>query len=420
MQQDRFGNPYAPGLNYARGAILPTTADDIAKLKVAWAHIRRRRDETGMDSVYLLSGLERNLQLDEVDLSIMDDEIASALFSEEVIERGLAHLGGDPAKHDIFVFNRMTAALLTAADVIIKPGNTVIGVAPSYSHPAVKRAVAHSGGDFTDTIGLGGFKEAMAAAKKVDTVFLTRLAVTYEILPEADIRKIVSTARDYGAKIITDDAGGARVGPACFGQPKTLELGVDVGATGLDKYGTTGPRLGLLGGDKDLVKRIRARAYEMGVEARQMLYPAVAQSLRDYSAERVRERVALTKEVGKYLKKRLGDNRVMETPVIVQLIADDILEMVMERAGIATVPCVPYEATAGLAMLMLRDHGIISVHFAGLPPGTAALLIKFLPPDQVERFGGPAALAEAVDNSLDSLADVIMKGELQELLLGGD
>ena len=137
-------------------------------------------------------------------------------------------------------------------------------------------------------------------------------------------------------------------------------------------------------------------------------------------SERVRERVALTKEVGKHLKKRLGDNRVMETPVIVQLIADDILEMAMERAGIATVPCVPYEATAGLAMLMLRDHGIISVHFAGLPPGTAALLIKFLPPDQVERFGGPAALAEAVDNSLDSLADVIMKGELQELLLGGD
>ena len=417
MQQDRFGNQYAPGLNYARGDILPTTADDIAKLKVAWSHIRRRHDEMGMDSVYLLSGLERNLQLDEVDLSIMDDEIASALFSEEVIERGLVHLGGNPEKHDIFVFNRMTAALLTAADVMIKPGDTVIGVAPSYSHPAVKRAVKHGGGNFIDTIGFGDFKEAMAAEKKVDTVFLTRLAVTYEIFPEADIRKIVSAAQDYGAKIIIDDAGGARVGPACFDQPKTLELGVDVGATGLDKYGTTGPRLGLLGGDKDIVKRIRARAYEMGVEARQMLYPAVAQSLRDYSAERVRERVALTKEVGKHLKKCLGDNRVMETPVIVQLIAEDILEMVMERAGIATVPCVPYEATAGLAMLMLRDYGIVSVHFAGLPPGTAALLIKFVPPDQVERFGGPAALAEAVDKSLDSLADVIMKGELRELLL---
>ncbi len=417
MQKDRFGNPYAPGLNYARGDILPTTADDIAKLKVAWGHIRRRKDEAGMDSVYLLSGLERNLQLDEVDLSIMDDEIASALFSDEVTERGLEHLGGDPAKHDIFVFNRLTAALLTAADVMIKPGDTVIGVAPSYSHPAVKRAVAHGGGAFTDTVGLGGFKEAMAAAKKVDTVFMTRLAVTYEILPEADIREIVRIARDRGARIIVDDAGGARVGPACFGQPKTLALGVDIGATGLDKYGTTGPRLGLLGGDKEIVKRIRARAYELGVEARQMLYPAVAQSLRDYSADTVRERVALTKEVGKHLKKCLGDNRVMETPVIIQLVADDILEMAMERAGISAAPCVPYEATAGLAMLMLRDFGIVSVHFAGLPPGTAALMIKFVPPDVVERFGGPAKLAEAVDRSLTSLADVMKKGELKELLL---
>ncbi|MDA0998724.1 MAG: hypothetical protein O2944_11015 [Proteobacteria bacterium] len=418
MQNDRFGNPYAPGLNYARGALLPETADDIVKLKTAWAHIRRRRDKMGADSVYLLSGLERNLQLDEVDLSIMDDEIASALFTDELTERGLEHLGGTPDKHDIFVFNRLTAALLTAADVMIHEGDTVIGVAPSYSHPAVKRAVAHGGGNFTDCAGLGAFKEAMSAAKKVDTVFITRLAVTYEVLAEADLREVVRIARDRGAKIIVDDAGGARVGPACFGQPKTLELGVDIGATGLDKYGTTGPRLGLLGGDKELVKKIRARAYELGVEARQMLYPAVAQSLRDYSADKVRERVALTKEVGKHLKNLLGDNRVMETPVIVQLAADDILEMAMERGGIKQAPCVPYEATAGLAMLMLRDFGIVSVHFAGLPPGTAALMIKFVPPDVVERFGGPKAIAEAVDKSLDVLADVMKKKNgLQELLL---
>lgn len=418
MQKDRFGNPYADGLPYARGDILPTTVDDIAKLEVAWGHIRRRRAELGDDSVYLLSGLERNLQLDEVDLSIMDDEIASALFTDEVTKLGLDHLGGDPDRHDIFVFNRLTAALLTAADVMINAGDTVIGVSPRYSHPAVSRAVAHGGGAFTDTTGLGAFKQAVEAAENVDTVFITRLSVSYEILPEADIKEIVRIARERGAKIIVDDAGGARVGPACFDQPKMLELGVDVGATGMDKYGTTGPRLGLLGGDKDLVRKIRARAYEMGVEARQMLYPAVVQSLRNYSPDRVRERVAVTKQVGAALNQRLGDNRVMKTPVIVQLMADDILEMGMERAGMETAPCVPYEATAALAMLMLRDFGIISVHFAGLPPGTAALLIKFLPPDVVDRFGGPAALAKAVDDSLDALAAAMKTdGGLENLLL---
>jgi len=422
MSVDRFGNTFAEGLPYARGAILPTTADDIAKLKVAWSHIRRRRAELGADAVYLLSGLERNLQLDEVDLSIMDDEIASALFTEEVTERGLDHLGGDPARHDIFVFNRLTAALLTAADVMIEEGGTVIGVSPRYSHPAVRRAVAHAGGQLTDVTGLGAFRKAVDKAKAngcVDTVFLTRLSVSYEILNEDDLREIVSTAKDLGAKTIVDDAGGARVGPACFNQPRLLELGVDVGATGLDKYGTTGPRLGLLGGDKGLVKRIRARAYEMGVEARQMLYPAVAQSLRDYSPDKVRERVAVTKEAGEALKQALGGNRVTETPVIVQLMGDDVLEMAMDRAGLEQAPCVPIEATAGLAMLLLRDYGIITVHFAGLPPGTTALMIKFLPPDVMARLGGPHALAGAVDDCLEKLADVLRTpGALKTLLLG--
>lgn len=418
IQHDRFGNPFADGLPYARGNILPTTADDIVKLEAAWAHIRKRRETFGDDGVFLLSGLERNLQLDEIDLSIMDDEIASALFSDEVRTRGLEHLGGDPDRHDVFVFNRLTAALLTAADVMISPGHIVIGVSPRYSHPAVTRAVAHGGGSFTDTTGLGAFKETMDATEKVDVVFITRLSVTYEILPEADLNEIVRIARDRGAQIMVDDAGGARVGPACFDQPRLLELGIDVGATGMDKYGTTGPRLGLLGGNKDLLVKIRARAFEMGVEARQMLYPAVVQSLRDYSPDKVRERVILTKEVGQHLKRKLSDNRVMETPVIVQLTAEDILEMAMERSGIASAPCVPYEATAGLAMLLLRDFGIISVHFAGLPPGTAALMIKFLPPDVVARFGGPEAIADAVDQSITSLGEVLkVDGALERLLL---
>ncbi|WNK00201.1 aminotransferase class I/II-fold pyridoxal phosphate-dependent enzyme [Thalassospiraceae bacterium LMO-JJ14] len=418
-EHDRFGNPFADGLSYARGDILPGTADDIEKLKTAWAHIRRRRADLGEKSVYLLSGLERNLQLDEVDLSVMDDEIASALFTDDVTTLGLKHLGGDPARHDVFVFNRLTAALLTAADVMIKPGDAVIGVSPRYSHPAVRRAVAHGGGSFTDTAGIGAFRDTMDAHEKVDVVFITRLSVSYEILPEADLKEIVRLAQAKGARIIVDDAGGARVGPACFGQPKLLELGVDVGATGMDKYGTTGPRLGLLGGSRELVAKIRARAYEMGVEARQMLYPAVVQSLRDYSPDKVRERVALTKEVGRHLKQRLGGNRVMETPVIVQLTADDILEMAMERGGIIAAPCVPYEATAGLAMIMLRDFGIVSVHFAGLPPGTAALMIKFLPPETVAEFGGPQKLSDAIDESLTRLADVMKTdGGLQKLILG--
>jgi len=45
MKTDRFGNPFAPGLPYARGRILTSTEDDIAKLGRAWRHHRAAHAE---------------------------------------------------------------------------------------------------------------------------------------------------------------------------------------------------------------------------------------------------------------------------------------------------------------------------------------------------------------------------------------
>lgn len=149
-----------------------------------------------------------------------------------------------------------------------------------------------------------------------------------------------------------------------------------------------------------------------------MLYPAAVHSIEQYRPERVRELVASTKEVARELRTLLGE-RVYETPVIAQLRGEDILELAMERAGVTTPPIVPYEATAALAMLLLRDYGVLTVHFAGLPPGISALLIKFLPPETVTRFGGARKLAQAFDRALTSLAQMISKPQaLHELLLG--
>lgn len=415
---DRLGNPLAPGVPYARGRILRETADDLRKVAVAQSHLRARR-AAGLP-VWLMSGLERRLDAREQDLELMDDELAGALHGERLREVGLEHLGGDPARHDVLLTNRLTAALLIAADVMIEPGDVVLGVSPRYSHPAVVRAVAHARGTFTDCAGLGALRAELERRERVDVVFVTRLAVSYEIMDERDLEHAIGLARERGARTIVDDAGGARVGPAVFDQPRTLALGVDAGATGLDKYGTTGPRVGLLGGERALVARMRTRAFEMGLEARQMLYPAVVRSLEGYAPERVRERVAATQAVAAALKRRISANRLCETPVTVQLRAEDVLELAMERAGARTAPIVPYEATAALAMLMLRDHGIMTVHFAGIPPGTAALMIKFLPPETLDAMGGAERFAEALDASLDTLAGMLGdEAAVEALLLGG-
>ena len=416
--KDRFGNPHASGLPYARGTIITSTEDDFDKLQRAWEIIRDKYSQGGMTKLFNFTGLERGLPSGIKEAELMDDDMSPALTGGRVKQLGLDHMGGNPSAHDALVLNRLTAGIFVASLIMVKPGDTVVGVSAGYSHPAVTRAVAHCGGKFVDTVGLESFAKAIENIPTVSLVVLTRLAVTYDILPLKEINEIVRLARQKSARLMVDDAGGARVGPAIFDQPRTMELGVDVGVTGLDKYGTFGPRLGLLVGNTELVSKMRVRAYELGIEARQMLYPAVVKSLEGYTPERVKTLVDCTKEVGRALRSQLGD-LIQETPVIVRLQGEDILETIMEKAGVSKPPIVPYEATAALAMLLLQDYGVMTVHFAGMPPGTSALLVKFVPPETLKRFGGAKALAKAVADSIDRLASILrQKGDLRALLFG--
>jgi L-seryl-tRNA(Ser) seleniumtransferase len=412
MGIDRFGTPHASNLSYARGEILRSTEDDFQKLQRAWSLIRER----GPGGTYVLTGLEHSLPLAAEELEFADDEIAPALSFERLKELALDHLGGSPETDDVAVFNRLTGATMATHLTLVKPGDVVIGVSATHSHPSVVRAAGHVGARFIDTAGLGAFREAIATERSIALVVLTRLAVTYDLMPLEAIETIVRLAHDKGALVYVDDAGGARVGPAA--QPRTLELGVDIGATGLDKYGTKGPRFGLLAGRKDLVGPIRVKGFEFGMEARQMLYPAVVRTLEQYDPARVRALIATTKQIAGELRPLLG-NRLRETPTTVQIGADDILGIAMERGGVNEATVVPYEASAALSMLLLRDHGMLMVHFVGVPPGTADLLIKFVPPETLERFGGAQKYANAVNTSLTILGELLREPEsIRDLLLG--
>ena len=119
MKQDRFGNPYSPGVPYARGAILSSTEDDIIKLRAAWRMVRERLEAHGEHGVFNLSGLERGFTPSVDDPMLLDDEIAPALLIDDLTRLGLAHMGGDAERHDVVVLNRLTAALWLAPDAMM-------------------------------------------------------------------------------------------------------------------------------------------------------------------------------------------------------------------------------------------------------------------------------------------------------------
>jgi len=234
----------ASELPYERGRILRGTEDDFAKLRLAWATVAERH---AAGTLFDFTGLVRSMLAVDAD-GPLDDELAPALHWERLRALALKHLGGDPDRDDVFVANRLTAAIFAALQVLVPDGGRVAGVSAGYSHPAVARAVRWAGGTLDD----GG--EILGA----DALVVTRLAVTYEALSAEAVETAVATAREAEIPVFVDDAGGARVCPAVFGQPRTLELGVDLGATGLDKYGTVGPRLGILAGRRERVARARA------------------------------------------------------------------------------------------------------------------------------------------------------------------
>ena len=417
--RDRFGNPHAPALPYARGRILTSTEDDFRKLRQAWRYLAARIDELGPEGVYNFSGLEHGLPLEADELPIANDFVAPALFFDKFRAAALEHMGGTPERHDAALFNRITGATYSTHLTLVRPGDTVVAVSESYSHPSIVRAAAHVGATLVDTSGLAEFEAALDREHRVPLIVITRLAVTYEAMSRAHLERVIELAKGRSVPVYVDDAGGARVGPALFDQPRMLELGVELVATGLDKYGTAGPRLGVLAGEKDLVSRIRAQGFEMGMEARPLLYPAAYRSLAESTPERVQQLHATSRAVAGSLREIVGD-RLHETPVIAELLADDILEIAMERAGLTSPPIVPFEASAVLALLLLRDYGVLSVHLVGLPPGTAALMFKFISPEALERFGGSDAYARAVDDGLDKLAELIREPAAVSEFLFGD
>ena len=166
MATDRFGHPHAANLPYARGKILATTEDDFRKLQRAWAIICER----GPDAVFVFTGLEHSLPMSSEELRFADDELAPALYFEQLRSLALAHLGGSPDRDDVAVFNRMTGATLATHLTLVSPGDVVVGASASYSHPSVVRAANHVGARFIDTAGLAMFKEAIANEAKVALV----------------------------------------------------------------------------------------------------------------------------------------------------------------------------------------------------------------------------------------------------------
>src|SRR6185369_16068620 len=123
--------------------------------------IEARVKQHGPDSIHNFSGLEHGLPLTAEELPVANDFVAPALYFDRFKAAALDHLGGAAARHDVALFSRLTGATYATHLTLVKPGDVVIGISPSYSHPSVVRAVAQAGAKLVDTRTLAEFTEVL-------------------------------------------------------------------------------------------------------------------------------------------------------------------------------------------------------------------------------------------------------------------
>jgi L-seryl-tRNA(Ser) seleniumtransferase len=418
-KRDRFGNAIDPVVGYARGSILRSSVEEAQKLAHARHVIRERVGRAGPQSIGIFTGNQREFPLRPEDLLMLSEEwIGPALYEPELNDAVRLHLGAAPDA-GVAVFNRGSAGIV-AAMIALGAGGAIVSFVPTgvRSHASAVRGAALAGARFAEVNTLDALSDALGA-DDVRLLLITTVTSSLASLAEADIRTAVGLARRAGMPVMLDDAYGARLRPALHGGSRSLALGVDLAISNCDKAGLEGPRAGFMAGRADLVAKVQAKAAEQGQEARAPVALAVLRALQRYSEDLLREEVLVGAEVAALLTARLGAGRVRTTDIGPLVHEDDILALVLERAGATGAPAiVPCEASAALGMLMLAEDGLLTVNTSGQPGAQVSLRLKPTA-EAVRRVGGTEAVVTSVDRRLSDVSAIVADpGAIRALVLG--
>ena len=427
---DRFGNPLDPGVGYARGTILRGTDEEVAKTLHARRLVRRRIETHGVDGVYDLTGMNRGAGLSPEDAKQLISHVPFfARFEGETEPIAIRHMGGDPTRHDALILNRVSAANFLALTTLLEPGDRVLALAPAggVTHPSVTRPVGMAGAtleEFHDVEALGA---AWTRGAEPRLLAITPITASKRHLDLEAFRRALALPRGAQTLIYVDDAHlASRIG--FFNDPPTFALGpIDLAVCSADKH-VAGPRAGILVGRRDLVRTLRSRAFELGLEAQTSQYVAVANALREFEPKVIARAGELAKEVLSLLQERYGRARVYLGGPGVSISGEDALDIAREiggrsaggpgARGDAERPAlVPVEANTIVAMEMLGADGVLTISAVAMP-GSAPVVRLMMYPDG-HRLGA-RRIAESLDRAFAELARACHDPDQARRLLLGD
>ena len=414
--RDRFGNRLDPTVGYARGRVITGEVAESLRQQRAYALIRDRYVRHGDAGIFNLTGLIRAFPYAAGDDEAMRSYVHFTARSDRELERlAIERMGGTPRRHDGFLATRVTAAMIAIMLTLLKKGDGVLSlVAADRSHPSVKQAAELARASFTETTSLDAFEELLGQGSPPRVAVITTISPSKKHLPQAAVERAIAAARRHGALVMLDDAHmSARF--ALHGESPSLALGEpDLAVWSLDKH-LGGPRSGFVAGAADLIRRIKARALALGVEAQLGQYIAALRAVESFDPEPIRAAAGLAERVLEQVRPATEGKAYLASAGIA-VGGEDFLELAMRRAQKNQAALVPIEAVAFASMLVLDSHGGVMIPAVGMPGASCTFRIMTYPDG--ERFG-EAALVEAFESGFAALVAAIDDADkVREMLLG--
>ncbi|MEZ5888666.1 MAG: aminotransferase class I/II-fold pyridoxal phosphate-dependent enzyme [Paracoccaceae bacterium] len=403
MTYDRFGNELDPGVGYARGRLLASSADEVRRLRRAGQIAAEFVAREGMEKVAICTGNLRFFPATPADLPDLCEEwIGPGLYGEELREAAINHMGGDGSE-GVAVVNR-TSAGIVAAILALSGGQPVLSLVPGgdRSHASVPRGARLAGVPVVELHDLPEL-ERMLAAHLSKLLIVTTVTSELAVLPDEVTAVAVKTARAAGCKVFLDEAYGARFRPVIQGGAPSLSFGADLVVTNTDKAGLTGPRAGVLCGAAEALVPVIARASELGMEARAPIAVGAMRSLQAFTPAMLLEEARDGLDLSEALEAVLGGAFVQRSALGPKIDEQDLFARVLELGGAQGSPRVPAEVAAAVGMLMLRDKGLVTVNTHGQPGGRVSIRLKPTS-GAVRRAGGATAIATCLTAAMETVA----------------
>lgn len=418
MATDRFGNSIDPIVNYARGPILKSTDEEVARMLKARHIVGERVRTLGKESVFDLSGMNRGGGIKPEETDHLTSHVPYfARFEGKTEPLALKHMGAEAERHSALIVNRVSAANFIALTTILAPGDKVYGLAPAGGclHPSTVRPISMAGAELIAFNAVADLERHWQQAGPPRLLLITPISASKHHIDLADVQRALALPRGPNTLAYMDDAHMAsRVG--FWREPRTFQVGaVDLAVCSADKH-VAGPRAGVFVGRPDLVTAIGSRVYELGLEAQASQYVGVANALRDFDPEVIRKAGELAKELVGVLQAQYGKRAYLGGPGV-SISGDDVLEIAREQHGGDRRPdLVPVEAAGLISMDMLSDDGILTIGAVSMP-GSAPVVRLMMYPDG-HRLG-VERIAASLEHGISKLGKVLNDVEAaREKLLG--